>query len=155
MPRRAAPFSRAPAVFTAVFINTNTSRRRSQKESEEECDYSLRGFAVVGLSLFLFVLRRSRTDRKFRIHSRGTVKDQSGGAIANATVEISYAVSGFHREIATGGDGSFKFTNVPFNSYHLSVTAEGFSSYEGDVDVRSAVPMTVQVSLKIGTQYRR
>jgi hypothetical protein len=112
--------------------------------------YSLRGLAVVGLSLFLFVLGApAQIGNTGSI--AGVVIDQSGGAIVNATVEISYTVSGFHREIATGGDGSFKFTNVPFNSYHLSVTAEGFSSYEGDVDVRSAVPMTLQISLRIGT----
>ena len=81
----------------------------------------------------------------------GVVKDPSGGVVAGATVEISYAVSGFHRETATGSDGSFKFTNVPFNSYHLAVTAGGFENYAQDVDVRSAVPATVQISLKIGT----
>src|SRR5439155_22652591 len=35
--------------------------------------------------------------------------------------------------------------------YHLAVTAGGFENYAQDVDVRSAVPTTVQVSLKIGT----
>ncbi len=81
----------------------------------------------------------------------GVVKDSSGGVIAGATVEITYAVSGFHRETSTGSDGSFKFTNVPFNSYHLAVTAGGFDNYANDVDVRSSVPTTIQVSLKIGT----
>src|SRR5882757_4388047 len=81
----------------------------------------------------------------------GVVKDPSGGVVAGATVEISYAVSGFHRETTTGSEGSFKFTNVPFNSYHLVVTAGGFASYAQDVDVRSAVPTTIQVGLKIGT----
>ena len=81
----------------------------------------------------------------------GVVKDPSGGVVAGATVEISYAVSGFHRETTTGSDGSFKFTNVPFNSYHLAVTAGGFDSFTQDVDVRTAVPTTVQISLKIGT----
>src|SRR2546426_7076206 len=81
----------------------------------------------------------------------GVVKDPSGGVVAGVMVEISYTVSGLKRETATGSDGSFKFTNVPFNSYHLSVTAGGFDSFRQDVDVRSAVPMTVQVSLKIGT----
>jgi hypothetical protein len=81
----------------------------------------------------------------------GAVKDPSGGVVAGATVEISYAVSGFQRGTTTGSDGSFKFTNVPFNSYHLTVTAGGFSNYTQDVDVRSAVPANVQISLKIGT----
>src|SRR5467141_5211032 len=81
----------------------------------------------------------------------GVVKDASGGVVAGATVGISYAVSGFRRETTTGSDGSFKFTNVPFNSYHLAVTAGGFENYAQDVDVRSSVPTTMQVTLKIGT----
>jgi len=81
----------------------------------------------------------------------GVVKDPSGGVVANATVEVSNPVSGFNRQTATGNDGSFRFTNVPFNPYHLTVTAAGFSPYSQDVDVRSSVPVATQISLKIGT----
>src|SRR6267378_53198 len=81
----------------------------------------------------------------------GVVKDASGGVVAGATVEISYAVSGFQRETTTESDGSFKFTNVPFNSYHLVVWAGGFASYTQDLEVRSSVPVTVQIALKVGT----
>jgi hypothetical protein len=81
----------------------------------------------------------------------GVVKDASGGVVAGATVEISYAVSGFRREGTTGSDGSFKFTNVPFNTYHLVVTSPGFASYTTDVDVRSTVPTSIQIELKLGT----
>ena len=81
----------------------------------------------------------------------GVVKDSSGGVVAGAKVEISYAVSGYQREMSTGSDGAFHFTNVPFNTYHLVVTTPGFASYTQDVDVRSSVPASVQISLKIGT----
>jgi hypothetical protein len=81
----------------------------------------------------------------------GVVKDSSGGVVAGAKVEISYAVSGYQREMTTGGDGAFHFTNVPFNTYHLVVTTPGFASYTQDVDVRSSVPTSAQISLKIGT----
>ncbi|MBZ5538997.1 MAG: TonB-dependent receptor [Acidobacteriia bacterium] len=81
----------------------------------------------------------------------GVVKDPSGAAVAGATVEISYAVSGFRRETTTGNAGEFRFTNLPFNLYHLAVTAAGFASYTQDVDVRSSVPTAVPVSLKIGS----
>jgi hypothetical protein len=79
----------------------------------------------------------------------GVVKDPSGSAVANAKVEMSHSVSGFHREAVTGTDGSFKFANVPFNPYHLVVTADQFESYTQDVDVRSRVPVTLQIALKI------
>jgi hypothetical protein len=81
----------------------------------------------------------------------GQVKDQSGAAVANATVEIAYGVSGFQRTTTTGSDGSFRFTNVPFNTYHMVVSATGFASYSQDVDVRATVPVSVSISLKIGT----
>jgi hypothetical protein len=80
----------------------------------------------------------------------GVVKDASGGVVAGATVEVSNPVSGFKRETATGSDGSFRFSNVPFNPYHLTVTEAGFASYTQDVDVRSTVPTTLQIGLKVG-----
>ena len=81
----------------------------------------------------------------------GVVKDPSGSSVAGATVEITYAVSGFHRETTTGTDGSFRFTNIPFNPYHMVVTSTGFNSFTQDVEVRSTVPTNVQVALAIGT----
>jgi Carboxypeptidase regulatory-like domain len=81
----------------------------------------------------------------------GVVKDPSGGVVVGATVEISFPVTGYQRQTATGNDGSFHFSNIPFNPYHLTVTATGFASYTQDVDVRSSVPVAVQISLKLGT----
>jgi Carboxypeptidase regulatory-like domain len=82
---------------------------------------------------------------------QGTVKDPSGGAVVNATVEITNPVSSYTRSVTTGADGSFRFTNVPFNPYHLVTTATGFAGYTQDVDVRSTVPAIVDISLKIAT----
>ena len=81
----------------------------------------------------------------------GVVKDSSGAVVAGATVEISYSVSGYSRMTTTGGDGAFRFTNVPFNTYHMIVSAPGFASHTEDVDVRSAVPAKVEISLKVGS----
>src|ERR1700674_5619406 len=81
----------------------------------------------------------------------GVVKDTTGGVLTNASVEISDVVSGYHRDTPIGLAGDFRFTNVPFNTYHLVVKAPGFTSYTQDVDVRSSVPATVEISLKVGT----
>jgi len=53
----------------------------------------------------------------------GVVKDPSGGVVAGATVEITDPVSHYQRQAITGNDGAFRFTNVPFNGYHLVVNA--------------------------------
>jgi hypothetical protein len=81
----------------------------------------------------------------------GVVKDSSGAVVANATVEVSYPVSGFQRQAVTGVDGTFRFTNVPFNPYHLTVAAPGFASFSRDVEVRSTVPAALEVNLKVGS----
>jgi len=81
----------------------------------------------------------------------GTVTDPSGGVVANAAVEIRNVVSGYERSTATDDSGSFSFTNVPFNPYHLSVTASGFAPYAQDVDVRSTVPLSLQISLTLAS----
>ena len=105
---------------------------------------------VFGLALF-FAAAPAKAQSGNSGSIEGVVKDASGGVVAGATVEISYAVSGLHREITTESDGSFKFTNVPFNSYHLVVSAGGFASHTQDVEVRSGVPVTMQIALKVGT----
>src|ERR1700726_2101350 len=79
----------------------------------------------------------------------GSVVDPTGAVVPKATVEIRNPVSGLDRSTTTDSTGKFAFTNVPFNPYHLTVTAEGFSSYVQDVEPRSAVPVSVAISLKV------
>jgi hypothetical protein len=81
---------------------------------------------------------------------QGVVKDQTGAVIPSAKVAISYPVSGYQRETTTGSDGTFRFANVPFNPYHLTVTASGFAPATTEVEVRSLVAVNVPINLKIG-----
>jgi hypothetical protein len=80
----------------------------------------------------------------------GTVVDPSGAVVTNATVEVRNPVSGFSRNTATDAAGKFVVPNVPFNPYHLTVTGQGFAPYSGDVDVRSSVPVNLNIALKVG-----
>jgi hypothetical protein len=79
----------------------------------------------------------------------GTVVDPSGGVVPNATVTIHNPVSGLERATTTDSSGNFSFPNMPFNPYHLSVNAKGFMSYAQDVEVRSYVPLSVPITLKV------
>src|SRR5579864_1686477 len=104
---------------------------------------------VLGIALFFEALpAKGQLGNSGSIE--GIVKDPSGGVVAGATVGISYPVSGFQRQATTDADGNFKFTNVPFNPYHLTVTPPGFAPFTQDVDVRSTVPVTLQIALKLG-----
>jgi Carboxypeptidase regulatory-like domain/TonB-dependent Receptor Plug Domain len=77
----------------------------------------------------------------------GTVMDSTGAVVPGATVEIRNLVSGFSRDASTNPSGVFNFPNVPFNPYHLTVTAVGFAPFSEDVEVQSAVPVDLRISL--------
>lgn len=79
----------------------------------------------------------------------GTVLDPTGAVVANATVEMRNPVSGFERATQTDSSGKFAISNVPFNPYHLTVTGQWFNSYTQDIDVRSVVPVNLNISLKV------
>src|SRR5438876_5729831 len=79
----------------------------------------------------------------------GTVTDPTGAVIPNAVVEIHTPVSGFERTVTTDGAGRFAIPNVPFNPYHVTVGSQGFAPYSQDIDVRSVVPVTLNIGLKL------
>ena len=79
----------------------------------------------------------------------GTVTDPSGGVVASASIIIHNPVTGFERTTTTDASGNFSFANVPFNPYHLSVSAAGFGAFAQDIDVRSSVPLALKIGLTI------
>jgi hypothetical protein len=112
-----------------------------------------------GTSRFLFVLivclsvlvllqsTQAQTGNSSTIS--GTVVDSTGGVVAGAAVTIHNPVSGYERFTTTDSSGNFTFPNVPFNPYHLVISAKGFSSFAQDADVRSSVPLEIKVTLKV------
>ncbi len=79
----------------------------------------------------------------------GTVTDASGAVIPNATVTVTNPVSQYTRQTTSDSAGHYRLNNLPLNSYHLTVTAPGFSSFVGDVAVRSSVPVTQTEALQV------
>jgi outer membrane cobalamin receptor len=79
----------------------------------------------------------------------GTVVDSTGGVVVGAMVEIRNPITGFQQTAATDSSGVFRFTNIPFNPYHIEVTQQGFASAAQDVNVRSTVPVPVKITLVV------
>jgi hypothetical protein len=79
----------------------------------------------------------------------GTVTDPSAAVLPGATVTIENPVSGYLRTTQTDSSGRYQFSNLPFNPYHLSARATGFAPVAQDVDVRSTIPLSVGISLKV------
>ena len=81
---------------------------------------------------------------------QGIVKDPTGGVMQAVQVRISNPVSGFSRTASTDATGRYVFGNLPPNSYHITIEAQGFQTLERDVDVRSGVPITLDLTLALG-----
>ena len=81
----------------------------------------------------------------------GTVVDPTGAVVPGATIEIRNPVSQFERTTTTDNSGAFNIQNVPFNPYHLTVSATGFASFAQDVDLRSPLPVNVKVNLQLAS----
>jgi hypothetical protein len=79
----------------------------------------------------------------------GTVLDPTGAVVPNATVEIHNPVSHFDRSTTSDKSGNFSLPNIPFNPYHMTVTGEGFAKTAQDVQIRSVVPVNVNVTLEV------
>src|SRR5215472_4188130 len=79
----------------------------------------------------------------------GTVTDPSGAVLPGAKVTITNPVTGHTAQTTTAGDGTFRFNNLPPNSYQLEVKSDKFSTYTQSVDVRGSIPVQVTVQLGI------
>jgi len=109
--------------------------------------------AVLGILLLLAaawsMAPASKAQGANSVNVGGTVTDQSGAVIPGASVTLHDPVSGFEGSATTNASGNFTIPNVPFNPYHMTVTAKGFAEYVQDIDVRSAVPLALKISMPL------
>jgi hypothetical protein len=111
----------------------------------------IRSFARC-LVLVFMVSHASRSNAQGLANSgqiRGQVTDSTGAVIPGAKIEIHNPVTAYQSSTTSDQSGQFRIDNVPFNRYHMSVSAAGFTSREQDVEVRAAVPVQANISLQI------
>ncbi|RRA49557.1 TonB-dependent receptor [Acidipila sp. EB88] len=80
----------------------------------------------------------------------GTVTDGTGAIIPNASVTLLNPRSGYSRQATTDSSGNYQFSNLPFNSYHLVVSAGGFGAITEDAAINSSVPVVLKDVLQVG-----
>ncbi|HWW13364.1 MAG TPA: TonB-dependent receptor [Candidatus Dormibacteraeota bacterium] len=66
-----------------------------------------------------------------------------------ASVDLSSDALQFHRSFATDDSGQLSVRNLPFGRYRLQVHRESFSSYDGVLEIHSALPAEYIVKLSI------
>ena len=111
--------------------------------------FSSRAAVRAALIAFAFLSPITLLAQAGAIH--GTVTDPTGAVIPGATVHLTDQVSGYRHSVTTDSTGQFDVANIPFNTYALSVQAQGFQPSNQKVDVRSAVAVSLKVVLPVLT----
>ena len=82
----------------------------------------------------------------------GTVTDQSGAAVAGATVIVTDVQRGTARTVVTDDSGSYSAPELQPGSYKVRAEAKGFKSVERvNIAVEVAVDLRVDISLPAGS----
>jgi len=81
----------------------------------------------------------------------GTVTDQKGAAVPNASVELLNAGTNEIRTQTTNDTGYYTFVSVPPGSYKVTIKKDGFRSATMGLDVQVGKSLTADVRLEIGT----
>jgi hypothetical protein len=103
------------------------------------------------LMVAILTLAVHATYAQFGAGLTGTVSDQSGGAIPNATVTLTNEATKIAVTRSTNASGLYIFPSLPGGTYDLAVTATGFKPQTLQaVDVSSNQVRNFDVSLTLG-----
>ena len=103
--------------------------------------------ALLGATLFLGVAFGQIN----RANLNGTVTDPSGASIPNAQVEVVAPDTGLKRQTTTGSSGVYSISSLPTGSYDLTVTGNGFKTFEErGIELSVGQTRTVNVQLVVG-----
>jgi len=82
----------------------------------------------------------------------GTVKDPSGGVIANASVMVREVTTGFSYQAHTDNKGYYTFLVLPVGHYELDVQVAGFRGYQRKgIVLNTNAALTLNASLEVGS----
>jgi hypothetical protein len=82
----------------------------------------------------------------------GTVQDQNGATVPDATVTLSNPDVGFSRQVTTATNGNYNFSLIPPGTYSLRAEKTGFATYlQPNVVLGVGQSTTVNVQLQVGS----
>jgi len=98
----------------------------------------------------LLVAAASVFSQQTSVSIKGTVTDQLGGLVVNASI-VATDSKGNAVTVTTDNDGNYQFHNLLPGRYQLTVIASGFNTLEEkNVEVKSGKPLTLDLQLIVG-----
>src|SRR5947209_10054917 len=111
----------------------------------QRCDFRL------GILLFLFITVFTSLCLAQEATIVGTVMDQTGAAVPNASITITNTDTGITRTITTGADGEYVVPDLRIGHYLIKASASGFSSGERkDLLLQIGDRTRIDFSLQVG-----
>src|SRR5262245_43442495 len=105
----------------------------ARRRRREECNVISRLCRVVFASALLVAVVGTMSSvqaQGLTAQISGTITDSGGGVLPGATVVLKNAGTNASRETVTGADGTFQFPDLLAGKYDISVTMNGFKTYE-------------------------
>ena len=78
--------------------------------------------------------------------------DPQQHTVGGVLVTIENPVTGLKRETLTNAEGEARFSNLPFQTYELILMHDGFSVERRTVNLRSNVPVELEIRLSVAEQ---
>jgi hypothetical protein len=106
---------------------------------------------LIGIVLLMLFAVTSVSAQKFSGQLTGTVSDQQGAAIPDATVTVTQPATGAVRTVMTSSDGNYSIPDLPIGIYRINVTKSGFKATVAENVTINVSSVTRQdISLSIG-----
>jgi Carboxypeptidase regulatory-like domain/TonB dependent receptor len=113
--------------------------------------HRIAGFKLLYATCALLLLSASAAAQSTTGRILGTLTDQSGAAVAGATVVVTDVQRGTSRTLTTDESGAYAAPNLPPGTYKIHVQARGFKSVERpDVQIEVATDVRADFSLQPG-----
>lgn len=109
-----------------------------------------RRFQCIGVALLFVILFRAGASAQTGATLSGTIKDQNGGVLSNAEVQLLNIASGRPLNTRTDSSGKYEFTGLAPGSYRLSASSEGFAAAARSTSLRRNGPYIEDLELAPG-----
>jgi hypothetical protein len=107
--------------------------------------------SILLFSLLCFLWSASGKAQINRANLNGTVTDPSGAVVPNARVDVVAPDTDFKRQTGTEGRGVYSLSSLPPGMYDLTISAQGFETYEEKgIELSVGQTRTVNAQLVVG-----